>query len=60
MAAPVLMTTLIADWGQLGWFALAVIFLVPALAAVPTTRWALRTRPGDPAAPRARGRVRSA
>lgn len=45
MAAPVLMTTLIAGWGQPGWVALALIFLVPALAAVPVTQWALRTRP---------------
>ena len=44
MAAPALMTTLIAGWGQPGWIALAVIFLVPAVAAVPVTRWALRTR----------------
>jgi Major Facilitator Superfamily len=45
MAAPALMTTLIAGWGQPGWIALALIFLVPALAAVPVTQWALRTRP---------------
>ena len=44
MAAPALMTTLIAGWGQPGWVALAFIFLVPALAAVPVTEWALRTR----------------
>ncbi len=45
MAAPALMTTVIAGWGQPGWIALAVIFLLPAGAAVPVTRWALRTRP---------------
>lgn len=45
MAAPALMTTLIAGWGQPGWFALAVIFLLPGLAAVPVTRLAIRTRP---------------
>jgi hypothetical protein len=45
MAAPALMTTLLAGWGQPGWIALAVIFLVPGVAAVPVTRWALRTRP---------------
>jgi hypothetical protein len=50
MAAPALMTTLIAGWGQPGWIALAVIFLVPAVAAVPVTRWALRTRPSPLAA----------
>lgn len=47
MAAPVLMTTLIAGWGQPGWFVLAAIFLVPAAVAVPATRWALRTRPAS-------------
>jgi MFS family permease len=45
MAAPALMTTLIAGWGQPGWIALALIFLVPGVAAVPVTQWALRTRP---------------
>jgi hypothetical protein len=44
MAAPALMTTLIADWGQPGWLVLAAIFLLPATAAIPATRWALRTR----------------
>jgi MFS transporter len=44
MAAPALMTTLVADWGQPGWLVLAAIFLLPAVAAVPVTRWALRTR----------------
>jgi MFS family permease len=45
MAAPILMTTLVADWGQPGWLVLAAIFLVPALAAAPVSRWALATRP---------------
>jgi hypothetical protein len=45
MAAPALMTTLIAGWGQPGWIALAFIFLLPALGAIPLTRWAIRTRP---------------
>ena len=45
MAAPTLMTTLIAGWGQPGWILLAVIFLIPAGAVFPVTRWALRTRP---------------
>jgi hypothetical protein len=49
MAAPALMTTLVAGWGQPGWLVLAVIFLLPALAAVPVTRWALRTRTVAPA-----------
>jgi hypothetical protein len=47
MAAPALMTTLVADWGQPGWLVLAAIFLVPALAAIPVTRWALATRPAS-------------
>jgi hypothetical protein len=50
MAAPALMTTLIAGWGQPGWLVLAAIFLVPGLAALPVTRWALRTRPASPPA----------
>ncbi len=45
MAAPALMTTLIADWGRPGWFVLAAIFMVPALLCIPATRWALRSRP---------------
>jgi MFS family permease len=45
MAAPALMTTLVADWGQPGWLVLAGIFLLPAVTAIPVTRWALRTRP---------------
>jgi len=44
MLAPALMTTLVAGWGQPGWLVLAAIFLAPAAAAVPVTRWALRTR----------------
>ena len=44
MAAPGLMTTLVAGWGRPGWLVLAAIFLVPAAAAVPVTQWALRTR----------------
>jgi hypothetical protein len=50
MAAPAVMTTLIAGWGQPGWIALALIFAVPALAAVPVTEWALRTRSSSLAA----------
>jgi hypothetical protein len=43
LAAPALMTTLVAGWGRPGWLVLAAIFLAPAAAAVPVTRWALRT-----------------
>jgi hypothetical protein len=42
MIAPALMTTLVAGWGQPGWLVLAAVFAVPALAVIPTTRWALR------------------
>jgi hypothetical protein len=45
MVAPALMTTLVADWGAPGWIVLAGIFLLPAVAALPVTQWALRTRP---------------
>ena len=45
MAAPALMTTLVAGWGQPGWLVLGAIFLLPAAAAIPVTRWAVRTRP---------------
>ena len=44
MAAPALMTTLVAGWGRPGWLVLAAIFLLPTVAAVPVTRWAVRTR----------------
>jgi hypothetical protein len=44
MAAPVLMTTLVAGWGQPGWLALAALFLLATAPAEPATRWALRTR----------------
>jgi hypothetical protein len=44
LAAPALMTTLVAGWGQPGWIVLAAVFLVPAAAAAPATRWALATR----------------
>jgi hypothetical protein len=40
----------VADWGQPGWLVLAALFLLPAAAAVPVTRWALRTRAVAPAA----------
>ncbi|HEY2318006.1 MAG TPA: MFS transporter [Solirubrobacteraceae bacterium] len=50
MLAPALMTTLVADWGRPGWVVLALIFLIPALAITPATKWALRTRPASPLA----------
>jgi hypothetical protein len=45
MISPAIMTGLIGSWGQPGWFVLAALFAVSGLTAVPTTRWALRTRP---------------
>ena len=47
MLAPALMTTLVAGWGQPGWLVLGAIFLAPAAAAVPVTRWALRSKRGS-------------
>jgi hypothetical protein len=44
LVAPVLMTTLVAGWGQPGWLVLAAVFLVPAAVAMPVTRWALSGR----------------
>jgi hypothetical protein len=44
MAAPVLMTTLVAGWGQPGWLVLGALFLLATAPATPATRWALRTR----------------
>ncbi len=49
MISPALMTLLIGSWGQPGWFILAALFASSGLAAIPTTRWAIRTRP--PTAP---------
>jgi MFS-type transporter involved in bile tolerance (Atg22 family) len=43
LLAPALMTTLVAGWGQPGWLVLAALFLVPAAAIPPVTRWALRS-----------------
>ena len=45
MFAPMLMTVLVADWGQPGWIVLAMIILLPQAAAIPVTRWDVRTRP---------------
>lgn len=45
MISPALMTLLIGSWGQPGWFILAALFASSGLAAIPTTRWAIRTRP---------------
>jgi hypothetical protein len=50
MISPAVMTVLIGSWGQPGWLVLAAAFTVSGLAAVPTTRWAIRTRPSPTAA----------
>lgn len=42
--APVLMATLLVDWGLLGWLALAVLFLVAGTPVGAAGRWAQRTR----------------
>src|SRR3954447_1165298 len=44
MAAPVLMTTLVAGWGAPGWLVLGALFLLATAPATRVTRWALRTR----------------
>ncbi len=44
MIAPAVMTTLVIGRGAAGWFALGGVFTLAVLAAMPATRWALRTR----------------
>jgi hypothetical protein len=44
MVAPILMTTLVAGWGQPGWLVLGAVFIAATAPAAPATRWALRTR----------------
>ncbi|RKT11403.1 MFS transporter [Streptomyces sp. 1114.5] len=46
-----LATLLCLGLGFAGWILLGVLILAAGLAAVPTTRWALRTGPGDEPAP---------
>jgi Major Facilitator Superfamily len=45
LAAPVLMTTLVGDWGRPGWIVLALLFIAVSALTTPATHWALRTRP---------------
>lgn len=45
MLSPVLMTVLIGTWGQPGWLVLAGIFTLAGTTTIPTSRWAIRTRP---------------
>jgi hypothetical protein len=47
--APALMTTRVADLGQPGWLVLAATFVLRAAAAIPATRWALRSQTVAPA-----------
>jgi MFS family permease len=42
---PLVMTTLVAEWGWPGWLVLAAAFAVAGTALTPATRWALRNRP---------------
>jgi hypothetical protein len=49
MLAPALMTTLIASWGHPGLVCVGGDLLLPATTVVPVTRWAVRTRPKEPA-----------
>lgn len=42
--APLVMTVLIAGWGQPGWLVLALVFAATGLSVVATTRWAVGRR----------------
>lgn len=42
--APPLVAFLCIDWGRPGWLVMGALVLLAALANVPATRWALRTR----------------
>jgi hypothetical protein len=44
MVAPAVMVALVVGWGAAGWLVLASVFALAALPAVPTARWAMRTR----------------
>jgi MFS family permease len=47
MLGPLLLTTLLLDWGTPGWLVLGGLFLLAALATTPATRLAERTRRPD-------------
>jgi hypothetical protein len=42
--APPLVAFLCIDWGRPGWLVMAALVLLAALANVPASTWALRTR----------------
>ena len=44
LAAPLLFTVVVADWGAAGWFAVAAAFLLAGLLLPPVSRWALSYR----------------
>jgi MFS family permease len=44
MCGPLLLTTLIINWGTPGWFVLGGLFVVAGTAMGPAVRWARRTR----------------
>jgi Major Facilitator Superfamily len=57
MLAPILMTTLVVNWGQPGWLVLAALFAAVSLAVTPATHRALATRPAGPQPPQMRRRA---
>lgn len=56
MLGPVVLITLLVDWGTPGWLVLGGLFLLAGQAMGPAARWAQRTRPRGRAVERA-GRV---
>jgi MFS family permease len=44
MLGPVVVTTLLVNWGAPGWLVLGGVFLVAGLLMGPAVRWAERTR----------------
>jgi MFS family permease len=50
MLGPVLLTTLLLDWGTPGWFVLGGVFLGAGLAVPPAARWAESSAAGRAAA----------
>lgn len=50
MLAPLVVTVTAIHLGRPGWVILAVVFAAAGAAMAPAARWALRTRPGQPAA----------
>ncbi|BAU88359.1 permease, MFS-type [Streptomyces laurentii] len=48
---PLLVTTLLIDWGTPGWLLLGAVFVLAGAATGPATRWAERSRAAASAAP---------